>query len=206
MAPIKKVAGDLCLTYDDGPNLEVTPRLLELLAEYEAHATFFVSGHSLMSTEQKRLLCAIRDGGHTIGNHGMFHRRDTCPAFCRMSRLITETCGVRTYIVRAPYGQRSLLSAYLSEEPRAVPFEWSWSFNDWEPVDFDSAQTSFPKAVQSGSIVLLHDGVAPLAVYPDRHQVVELTRRILDYSRTLGLKTRGLAAMFPEHYDESQQR
>lgn len=57
----------VALTIDDGPNSEVTPQILDVLGENDAHATFFVLGDRIESNED--VLADIRNGGHEIANH-----------------------------------------------------------------------------------------------------------------------------------------
>jgi len=57
----------VALTLDDGPHSEVTPRILDLLAEHEAHATFFLIGDRVEGNED--LMARMRAEGHELGNH-----------------------------------------------------------------------------------------------------------------------------------------
>ena len=64
-------AGQLALTFDDGPHPEVTPRLLDFLAARGARAAFFVIGAN--AERHPALMRRIADEGHTIGNHTHDH-------------------------------------------------------------------------------------------------------------------------------------
>ena len=77
------------LTYDDGPNPAVTPQLLDLLREFGASATFFVTGESLDHPEAASLLKRTLAEGHTIGNHGQIHSKGHDPEF-EISRFRIE--------------------------------------------------------------------------------------------------------------------
>src|SRR6476660_8057507 len=57
--------GTLVLTYDDGPSSELTPRVLELLAEFDAKATFFLLGRQVPG--RHHIIQRIADAGHEIG-------------------------------------------------------------------------------------------------------------------------------------------
>ena len=57
----------VALTIDDGPSSELTPRILELLAEHGAHATFFLIGDRIAGNEE--LLAEMSAGGHELANH-----------------------------------------------------------------------------------------------------------------------------------------
>src|SRR5262245_7957924 len=72
------------LTYDDGPNPDVTFPLLSVLEAAGAQATFFVSGHAFTSDTHTLCLREIAARGHGIGNHGLIHLRGACPRFSEM--------------------------------------------------------------------------------------------------------------------------
>ncbi|MHC2436099.1 polysaccharide deacetylase family protein [Bradyrhizobium sp. USDA 4451] len=64
---------DLTLTFDNGPEPDVTPRVLDILAERGIKATFFVIGEKLGDPARRRLAARARDDGHWIGNHTFTH-------------------------------------------------------------------------------------------------------------------------------------
>ena len=64
---------DVTLTFDNGPEPAVTPRVLEVLAKHEVPATFFVLGAKLAAPGGRRLAEAACAAGHWIGNHTMTH-------------------------------------------------------------------------------------------------------------------------------------
>ena len=63
----------VALTFDDGPDPATTPLLLDLLAEQQVPATFFVTGRR--ATQYPRLIQQIVSRGHTVGNHSFHHNR-----------------------------------------------------------------------------------------------------------------------------------
>jgi len=66
---------DLTLAFDNGPEPEVTPKVLEALAERGIAATFFVMGRKLHTEAGKRIAREARAAGHWIGNHTWSHGR-----------------------------------------------------------------------------------------------------------------------------------
>ncbi len=72
----------VALTFDDGPDPQTTPLLLELLARHRAHATFFVPGCKAL--RHPDLIRAILDQGHTIGNHSFRHDNLLSLRSCRI--------------------------------------------------------------------------------------------------------------------------
>ena len=61
----------VAITFDDGPNNEYTPRILELLNKYDAKATFFCIGHHM--EKYPEILLQIVSDGHSVGNHTYSH-------------------------------------------------------------------------------------------------------------------------------------
>ncbi|AEI62007.1 polysaccharide deacetylase family protein [Corallococcus macrosporus] len=63
----------LTLSFDNGPDPDVTPRVLDTLASHALTAQFFVLGKHLVTEEGRRLVARARDEGHVIGNHSFTH-------------------------------------------------------------------------------------------------------------------------------------
>ena len=177
----------LYLTYDDGPNGDTTLRLLDLLDSENARATFFVSGEAMTTTTDAKIVRTIASRHHAIGNHGLRHLRNACPEFCTMAQRLREECGVETALIRPPFGSRCVAANFLSTNSAAIGVGWSLAFSDWFPVDLHEAKALAAAAVAPGTIVLLHDGVAPGSRYTDRSQVLPLTRLLARVAREKGL-------------------
>jgi peptidoglycan-N-acetylglucosamine deacetylase len=153
----------VALTFDDGPNPDATPRILDALAESGVAATFFILGRH--AERWPALVQRVRDEGHAIGNHGYYHRKlhFQSPRYVREdltrgAEAIAAACGVRPALFRAPHGFRSpwvnRIAASLGE--RVV----GWSLGVWD-TDRPGADEIARRTVagaRPGSIVLLHDG------------------------------------------------
>ena len=117
------MAGAVALTFDDGPDPEVTPRVLDLLDRHGANASFFVIGRK--AARHGALLREMLRRGHTVENHSHHHRWSFA---CRgpwalrrevvlAQRAIAEATGVAPRFFRAPMGLRSpLLDPVLAME------------------------------------------------------------------------------------------
>ena len=64
---------DLTLSFDNGPEPDVTPHVLDTLASRGIKATFFVIGEKLLDPERRRLAARAHHEGHWIGNHTFTH-------------------------------------------------------------------------------------------------------------------------------------
>ena len=98
------------LTFDDGPDPELTPRILAVLARYDVRATFNVMGYN--AVRHCDLIRALVDGGHELGNHTWSHQdlafqspTATGRQLDRGLAAIERTAGVRPRFFRPPRGE-----------------------------------------------------------------------------------------------------
>lgn len=102
----------VCLTFDDGPDPETTPLLLDILRDHRAQATFFVRG--VQAERYPEIIRSIIAAGHEIGNHSFDHVRISevgltayCRAVTRTSELLRGITGREIRLFRSPYGDMS---------------------------------------------------------------------------------------------------
>jgi peptidoglycan-N-acetylglucosamine deacetylase len=181
--------GQMALTYDDGPNDPHTLRLLDLLAEHQAKATFFLIGKYVR--QRPEIVRAIRSAGHVIGNH-----TDTHPNLVLVSgrrlREELETCrkaledatGESTPWFRPPFGGRRPNVLRTARKLQMVPVMWSVTGFDWNAKSADEIVARVVRQIEARSrkqseIVLLHDG-SHLGFGTDRRFTIEATHALLD--------------------------
>lgn len=180
----------LSLTFDDGPNPDATPRVLEALAEQGVKATFFILGAH--AERWPELVHRVAQEGHQVGNHGYFHRKlhFKSPGYVKRDILLgkraIEHAGVASpRFFRAPHGFRSpwVTSIARSLGERTI----GWSLGVWDS-DRPGAEAIVDRTLNGarpGSIVLLHDGDGYNA-NGDRTQTAEAIPGIVT-----GLRNRG---------------
>jgi peptidoglycan/xylan/chitin deacetylase (PgdA/CDA1 family) len=185
----------IALTYDDGPNPERTPGLLELLRRYDAKATFFLIG--MWAEREPELIRTTVAAGHAIGNHTFTH--PSMPAHgaprireeLRRCREAVEASG-ETFstvdgemLMRPPYGRRRPGTLRTLRAEGYVPVTWSITGYDWRAHTTARAITRRCLRAGEGDIILLHDGsnTTPTA---DRHKSIETTEAILEHYAPLG--------------------
>ena len=131
------------LTFDDGPNTEVTPKVLDTLKEYGAKATFFVIYRD--GEEEKALYKRIVEESHTLGIHSTTHNYTQIYAsvesylenFSKISNHLEEITGLKPEIFRFPGGSvnsynKSVYQQIIAEMARRgyVYYDWNYSSGD----------------------------------------------------------------------------
>jgi peptidoglycan/xylan/chitin deacetylase (PgdA/CDA1 family) len=154
---------NIALTFDDGPNEKLTPRLLDLLAQHHIHATFFVIGEN--AAEHPEILQrAIREG-HEIGNHSWSHpnlakmsEENVRSQIKRTEETITSAIGSRPILFRPPYGSLTgPQKHFIHNELGYEIILWEVDPFDWKKPGPNVVSSRILKETHPGSIVLAHD-------------------------------------------------
>jgi peptidoglycan-N-acetylglucosamine deacetylase len=153
----------IALTFDDGPNATLTPKLLDLLAARHLKATFFVVGQNA-ADHPDILKRAVREG-HEIANHSWSH-----PNLGKMSDdavrrelqktddAITAAIGKRPTLMRPPYGSiTARQKKWIHEEFGYRIILWDVDPLDWKRPGPSVVTARILKETKAGSIVLSHD-------------------------------------------------
>ncbi len=172
----------IALTYDDGPNDVHTERLLEVLAKYDARATFFMIGKYVQARPQ--LARRVAEARHEIGNHTTTHPNLIFAAAGGLrreleecERALSDAVGPHSKLFRPPFGARRPVTLRVARAMGLTPVMWSVKCWDWkEPAERIEAHAV--RQLHPGAVVLLHDG-GHLALGTDRSATVMATERIL---------------------------
>jgi len=175
----------IALTFDDGPDPQTTPPLLDLLAREKISATFFCIGKNVAAHPQ--VAARIIAEGHLIGNHSFRHpwyisllwsgplRQELESA----QRAIEDACGVRPVYFRPPMG---MTSPSFSKALRQTGLMMA----GWDVRSLDTVLAT-PKIIErvvakarGGSIILLHDGGA------EREKLLEIVSAAISQLRERG--------------------
>jgi len=154
----------VALTFDDGPDPDTTPRVLEILAEYEVCATFFVIGAKACAHPE--LLRRIVEAGHDLGLHGFRHNY-AHPWWSpqRVARDIEQTreavetaTGVRSDLFRPPVGLVSPRTAAGARHAGVLLVAWSVRARDGlGRTSARAIRRRVEAGLEHGAIILLHD-------------------------------------------------
>ncbi|MFF5261848.1 polysaccharide deacetylase family protein [Actinomadura viridis] len=176
----------IALTIDDGPNPTWTPRVLDLLAEHQVHATFFIIGEQVK--EYPRLTQRIAAAGHQICNHTMTHplsfdglsRKRLKKEIGEAHDLIAQTSGIVPTFFRAPGGAWSPAVMDVIGEHGMLPIDWAVDPRDWARPGVGRIRKTLMGS-DSGDILLVHDGGG------DRSQTVRALRGAIPRLKKRGL-------------------
>jgi peptidoglycan/xylan/chitin deacetylase (PgdA/CDA1 family) len=155
-------AGRVALTFDDGPT-SLTPAYLDVLAELDVRATFFLVGE--LCEAHPELVTAIAARGHQLAGHGYTHRRFTTLSQAELAdelertRLLLPPGEGTPKLVRPPYGAISLPSLAACRRHGFTAVLWSLNSGDWRSREACQVERNMAQQVAAaGEIVLLHEG------------------------------------------------
>jgi peptidoglycan/xylan/chitin deacetylase (PgdA/CDA1 family) len=184
--PISRVGPGkvVALTFDDGPNPDATPRVLDALASRGVKATFFVLGRH--ADAWPGIVRRIAEEGHAIGNHGWHHRKLHVrgPGYVRRdltmgTESIERASGVRAKLFRAPHGFRSPWVSSIARSLGQRTVGWSRGVWDSDRPGVEKIVRRTVDGTRPGRIMLLHDGDG-YDMHGDRSQTAAAMPRILD--------------------------
>lgn len=159
------------LTFDDGPFPETTPKVLELLAMYDIHATFFVIGRYLdgdgeRASATRDVLKKIVEAGHLVGNHTHDHALLTTASHTQVleqidlgAASIEQAIGKKPILFRPPFGGLDEFGQDAVRERQLDLLLWNVEVQDMERDDTTAMFRELVRqlATHHGGVVLLHD-------------------------------------------------
>jgi peptidoglycan-N-acetylglucosamine deacetylase len=193
----------VAITFDDGPDPQWTPKILDILKSEHTTATFFLIGNQ--ADRFPSITSRIYNEGHEIGNHTFFHPdiSELSDPLVKLELNVTESLfasrlGIRTHLFRPPYS----IDAEPDTEDEVKPLELSENLgyitvsnkidpNDWRGIYSAEQISSFvlkhlppcsPTDRSCGNIILLHDGGG------DRRESVRALPMIIEGIRSKGIQ------------------
>jgi peptidoglycan/xylan/chitin deacetylase (PgdA/CDA1 family) len=174
----------VALTFDDGPDPRWTPRILELLAQHHAQATFCEIGPNAQASPG--LVKRITAAGHRLCDHSVHHderqssksveynRHEIVDAQREIAAAAGPGTGARLWYYRAPGGDFSPVIRGIAAAHGLRPLGWTDDSEDWKRPGATTIVNNVMGELQPGGIVLMHDGGG------DRSQTVEALALLLD--------------------------
>jgi peptidoglycan-N-acetylglucosamine deacetylase len=154
----------IALTFDDGPHLDYTPQVLDILSKYGVKATFFCVGQNVDAHSE--LVKRAFDEGHLIANHSYTHPHlpqlddgAVSGEFANTNSAIEKAIGQAPGYFRPPFGETDeRVNGIASQLGLNGPILWTVDTNDWNNLGVDAIVNTLVSA-PDGSNILCHDGV-----------------------------------------------
>ena len=154
---------EVALTFDDGPHPTLTPQLLDVLAAYDARATFYVIGRN--AARYPDILRRMVSEGHEIGNHTWSHPSlygvsdgGMLRELERTSEAIQAAVGFAPVSVRPPYGNMYPRQSQLVWDAlQMTTVMWSLDTLDWQRPGSSVVANRIVRQSHAGAVVLSHD-------------------------------------------------
>lgn len=175
----------LALTFDDGPDKEITPALLDLLRKENVKAAFFCTGRK--AGENPDIIARIDREGHIIGNHSFTHHfffdlfssSGMAAEMQKTEDVIFGIINKKTRFFRPPYGVTNPPLAKAVELKSYKAIGWSLRTKDTVIKDEHRLLERIEKKISPGDIVLFHDSMK---------NTVDVTGKFIKYARENGFE------------------
>lgn len=208
LPPAAAARREIAITLDDGPDAEVTPAVLDLLAAAGVRATFFCIAERARA--QPALVRRIVAAGHSVQNHSRHHRHDFSLLGPRgfereigaAQALLADISGVQPHCFRAPAGLRNPLLDPVLHRLGLHLVSWTRRGYDTRDADPQRVLGRLTRGLAAGDLLLLHDGHARRAT-GGRPVVLEALPPLLARCRAAGLRPVTLAEALPHRHAAS---
>jgi peptidoglycan/xylan/chitin deacetylase (PgdA/CDA1 family) len=183
----KLMHGDLskrqvALTFDDGPHPGYTIKILEILKQYNAHATFFLVGEQ--AERYPYLVRAEVAAGHVVANHTYHHVNLTKIPFEAVAteikacgEVLRDITGTSPSFFRPPGGDYDASVARVVDTLGYTMVLWTDNPGDYEMPSSQTLEARVLNHIRRGGIVLLHDGI---------QQTIDILPNVLKYLKARG--------------------
>lgn len=158
----------IALTFDDGPDPQSTPKILDVLKEYDIQATFFVVGKNVKKYPE--LLKKTVEAGHLIGNHSYNHSyiRALGPLLLlsdikATNERIYDQTKLKPIFYRPPYGFRTPWAVKAASQAGYKIITWNNMTYDYFGISTKNLVNNIVRHAHPGGIIVLHDGHEGLA-------------------------------------------
>ena len=178
-------AKEIAFTFDDGPDANITPKVLELLRRHQITSIFFCIGNKIKDNEN--LLKQIADEGHLIGNHSFSHA--TLLDFFGTSAikeelektndLVNKSIGQKPQFFRPPYGVTTPNIAAAVAQLNMHTIGWSIRSLDTLNQSPEKIAARVNSQIKPGSILLFHD---------TNERVLPVLEQTIDFCKKNGYK------------------
>ncbi|HLV37848.1 polysaccharide deacetylase family protein [Xanthomarina sp.] len=153
----------VALTFDDGPNANYTPQVLDLLKRHQAKATFFCVG--LQIENHPEIFNSIIKEGHTVGNHtyshnnmfGFFSTKQVIEELEQTNKLVLEKTGLKLNLYRPAFGVTNPRIKKALKATKLHAIGWNKRSLDTTGLSKETILKRASKDLKKGDVILLHD-------------------------------------------------
>jgi peptidoglycan/xylan/chitin deacetylase (PgdA/CDA1 family) len=189
----KTAHNHIAITFDDGPHIEFTPQILDVLKHYEAKATFFCIGKH--TKNHPELVNRIISEGHIIGNHtfthsnnfGFFKTEAVLDELRKTNATIQSITGLDVKLFRPPFGVTNPRMKKVLSSIQLQSIGWSIRSLDTTSKTEDSIIRKIQKNLKKGDVVLLHDTSA---------KSLKILEQLLEFMKEQQLKSVTIPTLF----------
>jgi peptidoglycan-N-acetylglucosamine deacetylase len=194
------VSGTIALTFDDGPDPEWTPRVLDALERRAARATFFVDARRALV--QRDLVRRVVARGHEVAFHCFEHIRHSertaaeLHADVDLGLGLLDLVGVKPRAWRAPWGVETEATRDVAARRDLRLWGWNVDTHDWrgDSAGRMVAALEAQGGLRDGDVILMHDALGPGALRDGCAETVELTELLLAAAERAELATATVSA------------
>lgn len=180
----------LYLTFEDGPNIWMTPQILTILRQHRVPATFFLLG---MHVERfSHLAWSIGDAGHAIANHSHTHlppllagKRRLMRDLMRSQWTIYHTTGIWPRFIRPPYGHHPFSVHQVARRLGCQVATWKVDAGDFEGRSAEEIHSQVISNLAPGAIIRFRDG-HPVDPFSDHSQMIAALPLIIAEAKAAG--------------------
>ncbi|ORX83874.1 glycoside hydrolase/deacetylase, partial [Anaeromyces robustus] len=187
-----KTPGDFALTFDDGPNLENTPLVLDILKKENVKATFFVNGNNCVDVANtpaaQEIIKREYAEGHNIASHTLNHPADGITQLTDeqvlteikgLNDLLFNLIGVKPTFFRPPLGEVTEANGkIIDQEGLKAIINWNLDSLDWkEAHELEVNGTSTVNATDNYLTVLNQSDPTQVSLIALNHDINEVTAK-----------------------------
>lgn len=167
----------IALTFDDGPHVGRTPEILDILAEYGVHATFFAVGDNIKAHPE--IIQREIDEGHEIGNHTYSHkflkkasRQTVIDELSKFDDMMLEMFEYKSKLFRPPGGIYNDTLCDAAKDMGYTVVLWSIDTRDWAHTPASKICKDICDGAESGDIILMHDYISGSSPTPSVLRII----------------------------------
>ncbi len=195
---IPDAKGKLYLSFDDGPIPEVTPWVLDTLAQYDAKASFFCVGDNV--DRHPDIYARILEDGHTVGSHTQNHlsgwKSENLEYFLNARKCARR---VNSSLFRPPYGKLTRSQAQFLQRHYTIVM-WDVLSGDFDAeISAEKCLKNIITSATDGSIIVLHDSLKTA------DKLREILPTILEHFIALGYSFETLGSALYEQHTSDQK-